>query len=108
MCYTNEARAPLPPELPKVRLAARKPTSRYLGIGKRLKEAREALKLSANKLAKCARISHTSIMLLESGDSIPLIPNIERIALALGVAPGWLAYGEGEGPPAAAPKARRG
>jgi hypothetical protein len=41
--------------------------------------------------------------LIEKGVTDPLITTVEQIAVAIDVAPGWLAFGEGEGPAAAHP-----
>ena len=37
-------------------------------------------------------------MIIERGDVLPGINTVEALAVALDVAPGWLAFGDGEGP----------
>jgi transcriptional regulator with XRE-family HTH domain len=56
--------------------------------------------LTLRAVASAAGVSPQSILLIEKGESEPRISTVEEIAVALDVAPGWLAYGEGEGPEA--------
>lgn len=61
-------------------------------MGQRLRSAREALGLSILAIAKHAGISHTSVGNIERG-AMPNIEAAERLAVALGVSPAWLAFG---------------
>ena len=47
-------------------------------------------------LAKAADVSYQAVLYTESGQTVPRVDTIEAIAVALDVAPGWLAYGEDE------------
>lgn len=94
-------RPALPPDPPIPELAARPQTSLYLGMAARLKLARLNLGLSLRAVAKAAGISPQGVLLIEAGETIPLISNSEALAVAVDVSPGWLAFGDGEGPDAA-------
>lgn len=66
----------------------------YRGIPERLRHAREQSGLSMRAIARATELSAQTIALIEAGRSVPLISNIEAIAKALTVSPGWLAFGE--------------
>lgn len=68
------------------------------GIGARLAEARARAGLSMAGLAQAANVSPSTIHDIEKDRRSPAIELVERLALALGVSPSWLAYGEGDGP----------
>lgn len=70
----------------------------YRDLPKRLKAAREALGLSLRAVARESQLSAQSLSTTELGTTIPTVENIEAIAKALGVSPGWLAFGIGRGP----------
>lgn len=59
----------------------------------RLLRARTMAKISIRKLAAAAKISPTVVGSYESGRTDPARGVVERIASALGVDAGWLAYG---------------
>ncbi len=67
---------------------------RYKGCAERLKGSRERLGLSLRELSAAAQVSYQAVLYTESGQTVPRIDTIEAIAVALDVAPGWLAYGE--------------
>ncbi len=71
--------------------------------GERLKKAREAAGLSQASLGKKAGVTQDTIWGIESGKRKPHPGTLRKVAVALGVAPEWLA-GEGseEGPDTAA------
>lgn len=69
---------------------------RYRGCGERVKSSRERLGLSLRALAEAADVSYQAVQYTESGQTVPRVDTIEAIAVALDVAPGWLAYGEDE------------
>lgn len=70
--------------------------SRYLGCAERLRSARDSRRLSFRELAVAAQVSYQAVQYTESGQTVPRVDTIEAIAVALDVAPGWLAYGEDE------------
>lgn len=90
----------LPPEPPAPALALRQVQDLFAQTGIRLRQARSAAGLSLRAVARAAGISAQGVLLIESGETIPLVRNCEALAVALDVSPGWLAYGEGEGPEA--------
>jgi transcriptional regulator with XRE-family HTH domain len=69
---------------------------RYTGCAERLRSSRERLGLSLRELAAAATVSYQAVLNTESGQTVPRVDTIEAIAVALDVAPGWLAYGEDE------------
>jgi transcriptional regulator with XRE-family HTH domain len=74
--------------------AQRDPSQDYKAISQRLRQARDAEGLSLRAIARGCELSPQALSLIESGRSIPLVSNVEAIALVLGVSPGWLAFGE--------------
>lgn len=86
----GETQRPDPMPNPGERL----PSQEYKAIGQRLRQAREAAGLSLRAIARGCELSPQALSLIEGGRSIPLVSNVEAIALVLGVAPGWLAFGE--------------
>jgi len=72
------------------------------GVAVRLQETRAARGLSVLALAKQAGLSHTAVGNIERG-TMPGLDTAEALANALGVSPGWLAYGLG---PVELPKRR--
>lgn len=67
-------------------------------LGLRLRLAREARGLSMRQLAAAAGLSAQAVSLLEADRMCPSVETCERLAVALDVAPCWLAYGVGRGP----------
>ncbi len=65
------------------------------GMGARLQAARLARGLNMRDLGRESGTSHTTVRLTEIGETIPTIATAEALALALGVSPGWLAFGIG-------------
>lgn len=74
------------------------------GVAARVRETRQALGLSVRVLATAAGVSHTAVGNVERG-TMPGLDTTEALAVALGVSPGWLAFGEG---PRELPARRRG
>lgn len=64
------------------------------GLATRLWQVRTQRGLSVLALAQVAGLSHTAVGNLERG-AIPNVATAESLAKALGVSPGWLAYGLG-------------
>lgn len=75
------------------------------GVGARLRAARLDRGLNMRDLGRQSQTSHTTVRLTESGETVPSIATAEVLAQALGVSPGWLAYGIG---PQVLPPRRRG
>ncbi len=64
------------------------------GVALRLRQTRIHLGLSVLALATAAGLSHTAVGNVERG-TMPTLATAEALAIALGVSPGWLAYGLG-------------
>jgi transcriptional regulator with XRE-family HTH domain len=73
----------------------------YFGFAARLKRERTRAGHSRRQLtAKTAVLDGNMVQALEQGPRIPRIDSVEKIAYALGLSPGFLAYGlNGEGAP---------
>lgn len=93
-------RPPIPPTDPTPQPAKAPVVSAtlHLGLAKRLRAARDVRTMSMRQLANAAGVSAQSVMMTEAGNTIPKVSTCERLAQALDVAPGWLAYGLGEEP----------
>lgn len=63
-------------------------------VVRRLRERREELGMSVNKLAEKARMSHVGILQIESGERSPMLRNVIKIAAALEIDPAQLFAGE--------------
>ena len=88
-------RSPVPPDPPEPSPGSQPFHSLYLGAGTRLLAKREAAGLSLRELAESAGVSFETIRKCETGGAIPKVDTCERLAVALGVAPCWLAFGVG-------------
>lgn len=73
-------------------------------LGQRVKEQRTARALSPQELGRRSETSGNEVRAVESG-TMPSLATIEKLAKALGVGPGWLAFGIGSAEP---PMHRRG
>lgn len=105
LAFGPEGYAPFKPKLPSylrsdyqpvAELSLGRSVERHQDCGERLRSKREALGLSLRALAKAADVSYQAVLYTESGQTVPRVDTIEAIAVALDVAPGWLAYGEDE------------
>lgn len=102
--FGPEGDLPFRQKQPRWRVVADDPTPalqdsvghRFKTCGDRLKLKRESLGLSLRALARAADVSYQAVLYTESGQTVPRVDTIEAIAVALDVAPGWLAYGEDE------------
>ena len=65
------------------------------GVASRLRETRTARGLTMRALARAAGLTDTAVRSTETGTSMPSIATVEALAVALGVSPAWLAFGEG-------------
>ncbi len=70
---------------------------RWQGMPERLRLAREARGYTMRGLARLAGLTAQAVLYTEEGKTVPKVDTCELLAVALHVAPGWLAYGEGEG-----------
>ncbi len=68
------------------------------GFPQRIRDARERSGLSMRTLSSAAGVSVQAWSNAEAGKALPRVDTCERMAVALGVAPRWLAYGEGLAP----------
>ena len=64
-------------------------------VASRLRQTRTARGLTMRALARAAGLTDTAVRSTETGTSMPSIATVEAYAIALGVSPGWLAYGLG-------------
>ena len=88
-------REPLPPEPPMPQPGGQS-RERFATAGARISESRRACGLSMRTLSAAAGISVQTWSNTESGVTIPKVDSLERMAVALDVAPSWLAYGDDE------------
>lgn len=63
-------------------------------LGERLFEARQARGFGMRKLSQLAHVGEATINDIEKGRQGAATDTVERLALALGVRPAWLAYGD--------------
>lgn len=59
----------------------------------RLRRQRQALDIAPRRLAEQAGLGNDVAGYLESGERVPRLDTVARLAVALGVSPSWLAYG---------------
>lgn len=79
---------------------ARRERTAHLGLPGRLQQARQHRGHSLRGLAALAGLTAQAVLYLENGTTTAKLDTCELLAVALDVAPGWLAYGEGVGPEA--------
>lgn len=70
----------------------------HKGMAIRLLQSREARGCTLRGLAERAGLSAQAVLYIEQAKVVPKVDTCELLAVALDVAPGWLAYGEGVGP----------
>lgn len=63
-------------------------------VVRRLRERREQLGMSVNRVAEKAGMSHVGILQIESGQRSPMLRNVIKIAAALDMAPEDLLAGD--------------
>lgn len=71
---------------------------RSAGMGGRLATLRQHQGLSLKALGAAAGLADVTVSAVESGANFPSVDTAERLAVALGCSPCWLAYGEGPDP----------
>lgn len=62
-------------------------------IGKRLKEARKAAKLSQEEVAASLKVKRQAVSSWESGETMPEAQKWYRLGIVYGVSLDWLVYG---------------
>jgi transcriptional regulator with XRE-family HTH domain len=67
-------------------------------MSRRFNQARLQSGLTLAELEKKSGCAMSMLSGIASGDRMPRVDSIARIARALGVSPGWLAYGDGPSP----------
>lgn len=78
-----------------------RPNPCYMKFPERLRQVRKAAGFHPTGLALAAGISGSMVTLWEAEQGLPRLPNLEKLANALRVNPGWLAYGLGDAAEAA-------
>lgn len=89
----RQAQPALPPDDPEPTESRRVFRARHTGCAQRVRLAREGSGLSMRALSAAARVSVQTWSNTEAGKTVPKVDSLERMAVALGVAPAWLAYG---------------
>lgn len=72
------------------------PNPRHFGLASRLRKARRQAELSRRALEQKAGGTNGAVLYIETGKRLPTIATVVRLASALAVSAGWLAYGIGE------------
>lgn len=72
------------------------PNPRWAKFPDRLRRSRLVAGMHAAGLSSAAGLNSTAVLRLESGSSLPQLPTVEKLARALGLSPGWLAFGLGD------------
>jgi transcriptional regulator with XRE-family HTH domain len=102
IAYGDEGTAPFKERRPRDVLPPEDPTpadewriyrARHEGCAARVRQARENSGLSMRRLSDAAVISVQTWSNTEAGKTAPKVDSLERMAVALGVSPAWLAYG---------------
>ena len=68
------------------------------GMASRFNQARQHAKMTLKELEKRSTCPISMLSDLGNGRRMPQVDSVEKIAQALGVAAGWLAYGDGPAP----------
>lgn len=69
------------------------PNPKHDSFAKRLRRARKAAGMSCAGLSRLAGLGQYTVAAIESGDRLSRLPATEKLARALGLSPGFLAYG---------------
>ena len=72
------------------------PNPLYFGLPKRLRSARNKASRTKMSVTQGAGVGQAAAHDIEAGQRVPSVATVARLASALGVAAGWLAYGLGE------------
>lgn len=79
-----------------MRMVRGSPNPLHMGLAARLRKARKAAGLTRTAVTKKAGGGKAAALYIETAQLLPTVGTVTRLALALGVSPGWLAYGLGE------------
>ena len=74
--------------------AASSSASAAQAVGQRLAAARQGCGLTRQALGIAAQIAGQAVANIEVKGALPRVDTLELLAKALGVSPGWLAFGE--------------
>jgi transcriptional regulator with XRE-family HTH domain len=66
----------------------------WTGLTRRLSLVRETAGLFRRDLSRAAYCGDAVVAAIERGTNVPKVDTVERLAAALGIPPGWLAYGD--------------
>lgn len=66
----------------------------WTGLPRRLSLVRETAGLFRRDLSRAAQCGDAVVAAVERGTNVPRVDTVERLASALGVPPGWLAFGD--------------
>jgi len=72
--------------------------AKHEGIGERLLWARMRAGLTVRALAEVAGVAFSAVTEIEKNKRRPRTDTTERLAVALGITPCWLSYGDGPAP----------
>ena len=73
-------------------------------VGHRIAELRQAQGMTRKALGAASQLAGQAIANIEQKGMLPRVDALERIAKALGVPPGWLAFGTGLATPEQRPQ----
>lgn len=69
---------------------------RSRGVAARLLHTRKARRFAISDVSTAANLNPQAVTFIERRGTLPRLDTLEAIARAMGVAPGWLAYGDDE------------
>src|ERR1700712_5236395 len=72
------------------------PNPRYFGLPARLRKARKTAELTRKAVIQKVGGDQTAVRNIETGQRLPTVGTIARLASGLGVSASWLAYGLGD------------
>lgn len=72
------------------------PNPLHFGIPRRLRKTRKECRITPSALGPKVGLDRHVAAYIESGNRIPTVETVARLASALGVSAGWLAYGLGQ------------
>lgn len=72
------------------------PNPRHVGFANRLRKARKQVEFTRRALEQKAGGTNGAVLYMETQKRLPTLPTVVRLASALDVSAGWLAYGLGE------------
>ena len=82
--------------IPERAMTSGRPHPLHYRFSERLSRSRRAKGQHAAGLSRSAGLSKNAVSLLEAGPGLPKLSTVEQLARALGLSPGWLAFGLGD------------